>query len=124
MGIPSDVVALNILIRIFGLKLKGLIVNGKVIFAVFIAVLIGVGFYFGYLRHEPRCYEAIDKKITSTQASLEEWYSTPPDGMTKQDVNELQIVVAKAAANATLKWISQYENICDYYFEGFTLRRK
>ena len=64
-GIPSDVVALNILIRIVGLKLKGLIVNGKVIFAVFIAVLIGVGFYFGYLRHEPRCYEAIDKEITS-----------------------------------------------------------
>ena len=69
-----------------GLKLKGLIVNGKVIFAVFIAVLIGVGFYFGYLRHEPRCYEAIDKKITSTQASLEEWSSTPPDSMTKRDV--------------------------------------
>ena len=47
-------------------------------------------------------------------------YSRPLKSM----LNELQIVVAKAAANATLKWISQYENICDYYFEGFTLRRK
>ena len=98
--------------------------NGKVILAVFIAVLIGVGFYFGYLRHEPRCYEAIDKEITSTQAILDGWYSTPPDGMTKLDVNELQIVVAKAAINANLKWMSKYENICDYYFENFTLRRK
>ena len=98
--------------------------NSKVISVAFIAMLIGVGFYFGFLRNEARCYGMIDKQITSMSAILEKWQSTPPSGMTKLEVSELALAVAEAKGNALVIRISEYNNICDYYFESFTLQRK
>ena len=89
-----------------------------------IATIAGTGYYFGYLRNENVCYDKINNEIESTREILKDWGVNPPESMTKLRVAEMAFQVSQYSLQAFNIKNDPYKNICDFYFYGFSLKRK